>query len=225
MPVCSIIIPALNEAQTIENTLARLAPYRQAGCEIIVVDGGSIDATREIARSHADLCFQSARGRAVQMNAGAERATAPMLWFLHADTCPPDKALQIVDRLGQAGDGWGFFALRLSGDAIWCRVLEIFINKRSQLSATGTGDQGLFCHRSLFSRVGGFAALALMEDIELCARLKREVSPQVLQQWPLVTSSRRWESRGVVATVLLMWRIRCAFWLGVNHRTLARRYR
>lgn len=224
-PRCSIIIPALDEAKSLGETLAALDSYREAGCEVIVVDGGSSDETFKLAQSHADVSIRARRGRAAQMNAGAAQARSLLLWFMHADTLPAQSSREVVECLEKSCSGWGFFSLRLSGEQRWCRVIEFFINGRSRWQGVGTGDQGIFCRRALFEAIGGYADIELMEDIELCQQLKRRQAADFIDAYPLQTSSRRWQQRGVVTTVLLMWRLRFAFWIGVNHRKLAEAYR
>lgn len=162
------------------------------------------------------------------MNAGAAAANAQLLWFLHADTRPLISAAADIESMLRdmqgALNGWGFFALRLRGPERWCRVLEFFISQRSALSGIGTGDQGIFLRKKIFSKAGGFAEVKLMEDVEFCTRLKSFGRPSVFSRWHLETSSRRWREFGVLKTIWLMWKLRLAFFLGVNHRHLAKFY-
>lgn len=220
----SVVIPALNEAGEIDLTLAALAQLRAAGGEVIVADGGSTDATREIARSLCDQLVQAPRGRARQMNAGAARARGELLWFLHADSPPSPAVLDQLANAADAGAPWGRFDVRLSGPGLLLRATEWLMNRRSHLTGICTGDQGIFVRREVFEKLGGFAEIALMEDIELSRRLRRRAWPQHLHG-PLLTSSRRWEQNGVVRTILTMWRLRLAFFLGADPEKLARQYR
>lgn len=221
----SVIIPALDEADAIAATLERLQPLRTRGHEVIVVDGGSLDRTVERARSMADKVIGHAPGRARQMAAGAREAGGEVLWFLHADTVAPvDADTVILQALSKGARQWGRFDVRLSGQAMAFRVIERMMNGRSRLTGIATGDQGLFMRRETYERVGGFAGLPLMEDIDLCRRLKQVVGRPVCPAGHLVTSSRRWESRGILRTVLLMWRLRLGFALGEDATRLARRY-
>lgn len=224
-PRVSIILPALNEADALPATLRALAPGRAGGAEVIVVDGGSADETRALAEAGADRVLAGPRGRARQLNAGAGMATGEVLWFLHADTLAPADALdQIASGLAR-GRRWGRFDLRLSGRRRWSlRVVEQGINLRSRLQGLGTGDQGLFVERSLFEALGGFPDQPLMEDLELALRLRRRAGRPACPRGPLVTSSRRWETHGVLRTVFLMWRLRAAYALGADPRHLHRRY-
>jgi rSAM/selenodomain-associated transferase 2 len=219
----SIIIPALNEAEHIGDTLEALQPLRERGCEVIVVDGGSSDATVTIAEPLADRLLHSALGRAVQMAAGADVAGSPLLWFLHADTLVPfdaDKAIREALR----HHGWGRFNVTLSGGHPLFRLIEKLINLRSCLSGIATGDQGIFVRREPFDAVGGMPRLPLMEDVELSRRLKRFGRPACLRRC-LQTSSRRWEERGILRTVFLMWWLRAAYALGIPAGRLAGWYR
>ena len=223
----SVIVPTLNEADSIAGTLAPLQAWRRrarGASEILVVDGGSDDGTPRLAGRWADRVLVGARGRAAQMNRGARAAEGRWLLFLHADTALSASA---VDALARLPDGaqWGFFAVRLSGDHPLLRVVEFGMNWRSWLSGIATGDQALYVRRSAFQRVGGFADIELMEDIALCAALKRRCGRPHRIADPVVTSSRRWERFGIVRTVLLMWRLRLAWALGADPSRLARRYR
>lgn len=224
MTPLSIIIPTLNEAAAIGATLAALQPLRAAGYELIVVDGGSTDGTAQRAAAHVDALLQAPRGRARQMNAGARAAHGAVLWFLHADSLPPARAgALIVDGLARSGRDWGRFDVRLSGNHPLLRVVEWFMNLRSRITGIATGDQGVFVRREVFERLGGFPDIELMEDIALSRALKR-LGPPLCFDTPLFTSSRRWERRGIVRTILLMWSLRLAYALGVSPARLQRWY-
>jgi rSAM/selenodomain-associated transferase 2 len=221
----SIIIPALNEAAGIGHTLAPLQALRARGHEVVVVDGGSRDGTPELARPLADRVVASERGRARQQNAGAAVAAGGVLLFLHADTRLPEGADALVlDGLRTAGRGWGRFDMRLSGTHPMLRVVERMIGARSRLSGIATGDQAIFVRRDWFARAGGFAPIPLMEDVALSRTLRGMGRPLCLRA-RVVTSSRRWEERGVWRTIGLMWRLRLEFALGADPARLAERYR
>ncbi len=225
MQQISVIIPTLNEAGVIDTTLARLQPLRQRGHEVILVDGGSLDATLELARPQVDRIVTCKAGRARQMNAGASRANGKILWFVHADTIIPEQAEQAIQQaVGNQGLFWGRFDVRLSGRDIRFRLIERLMNWRSRLSGIATGDQGIFISRELFEQLNGYADLPLMEDIELSRRLKHHARPCCLYE-KIVTSSRRWEQRGIWRTVFLMWRLRLLYALGSDTHKLARLYR
>ena len=220
----SIIVPCLNEAEGIADALFALAPLRARGAEVIVVDGGSRDGTVERAAAHADCVISAPRGRASQMNAGAARARGEILLFLHADTLLPESAdALIVEGLQRLRRGWGRFDVAISGSHPLLRVVAWLMNARSRLTGIATGDQAIFATRSLFTAAGGYPDIALMEDIALCKRLKRFGPPLCLKH-RLTASGRRWEKHGVVRTILLMWRLRLAYWLGADPRKLAVRY-
>lgn len=221
----SIIIPALDEAAGIEGTLRPLQPLRARGHSIVVVDGGSADATVRIARPLADAVIASEPGRARQQNAGATVAAGDVLLFLHADTrLPPDADRLILDGLRTTGRGWGRFDVRLSGRHPALRVVERMMNVRSRATGIATGDQAIFVRRDWFTQVKGFPEIPLMEDVALCKELRRLGPPLCLRE-PVVTSSRRWEERGIARTIVLMWRLRAAYALGADPARLAERYR
>ncbi len=217
----SIVIPVLNEAPGIEAALAALAPYRAGSVEVIVVDGGSKDGTTELARPYADRVLAAARGRATQMNAGAAAATGDILLFLHADTRLPDRADRLVrDGLARSGRAWGRFDGRFDSGL---GFIAFMMNWRSRLTGIATGDQAMFVKRALFERVGGFPLIALMEDVALSAKLKRISRPLALHA-RITTSARRWRQHGVMRTILLMWKLRLAFFFGADPTELARAY-
>ena len=221
----SIIIPALNEAGAIQATLERLQPLRSRGHEVILVDGGSMDKTIDIARPLVDRIVTGEAGRARQMNAGAAQARGDVFWFLHADTLIPELADQIIDHaIDGRKQAWGRFDVRLSGRDVRLRLIEFMMNRRSRLTGIATGDQGIFVTRALFEKIDGFAEQPLMEDIEISRRLKRHARPLCLKQ-KLITSSRRWETRGIWRTVFLMWRLRLRYALGGDPRKLEKLYR
>jgi rSAM/selenodomain-associated transferase 2 len=224
MPKLSIIIPTLNEASGIVDALARLQPLRSLGHEVILVDGGSRDLTTSRAAPLVDRLLTAARGRALQMNAGAASATGDVLVFLHADTSLPSGVDGFIEQaLTSSVREWGRFDVAIGGRHPLLRVVAWFMNLRSRRSGIATGDQAIFVRRATFARVGGFPELALMEDIALCDLLKRESDPVCLRA-RVVTSGRRWGSRGVVRTIALMWRLRLAFWLGASPERLSRSY-
>lgn len=223
-PALSIIVPVLNEAATLPELLAQLRAFGDRGCEVIVVDGGSADGSATLVRQAGFACLASARGRAAQMNTGAGEARGDVLLFLHADTVLPHRAEQLVlAGLRHSGRGWGRFDLRIEGRSRMLPVVAWAINRRSRWTGIATGDQALFVRRPLFEAVGRFPRQPLMEDIELCKRLRRHGRPVCIDA-PVTTSGRRWDSRGAWPTILLMWRLRLAYWLGVPAERLARDY-
>jgi rSAM/selenodomain-associated transferase 2 len=220
----SIVIPALNEAPFIRQTLLALQSLRQSGHEVIVVDGTSHDGTETIAQAFSDHVIRSHRGRARQLNSGARIANGEILLFLHADTTlPPFADRLIIDGMKNTNRHWGRFNVRLSGKQPLLRIVESLMNWRSRLTGIATGDQGIFVLRDLFKRIGGFPEIDLMEDIALSKLLKKNCRPLCLSQ-RVITSSRRWERNGVVRTILLMWHLRLVYALGANPRRLAQLY-
>jgi len=203
--------------------LRPLQELRADGHQLILVDGGSGDGTRELAAPLVDLLLDSPPGRARQMNAGAEAAAGDILWFLHLDSrLPPGAARQVIKACDESD--WGRFDIRLSGRHILFRLIERLMNLRSCLTGIATGDQGIFVQRELFGTVGGFPDIPLMEDIALSRLLKRHCRPVCLRP-VLTTSSRRWEHHGILRTVLLMWYLRLAYFFGASPDYLARLYR
>jgi rSAM/selenodomain-associated transferase 2 len=215
----SIVLPVLDEAAGIVRTLESLAPLRVRGHEVIVADGGSVDGSRELATPLADRVIASPRGRARQMNAGAAAAAGETLLFLHADTILPEGADRLVAAALRARV-WGRFDVRIDGRSPLLPVVAFFMNARSRLTGIATGDQAIFVRRAAFS---GFPEIALMEDVAFCGSMKRLSPPACLRE-TVTTSGRRWERGGVVRTVLLMWRLRLAYFLGASPDELARRY-
>jgi rSAM/selenodomain-associated transferase 2 len=210
----SVVVPVLNEAGGIRAALDALAPLRARGHEVIVVDGGSSDRTADLAAGLCDRVLSAPRGRAAQMNAGARVANGDMLLFLHADTRLP------ADFMIPDSSVWGRFDVRIDGRHPLLKVVACAMSLRSRLTGVATGDQAIFVRRDAFP---GFPEIALMEDIALCKVLKRRARPTCLRQ-KVVTSGRRWESRGVLRTILLMWRLRLLYALGASPGALARKY-
>lgn len=221
----SIVIPTLNEAETISHTLQGLQSWRARGHELILVDGGSTDDTVILAAPLVDRLLHSTAGRALQMNTGAKVASGELLLFLHADThLPADAECHIVEGLRRQHAAWGRFDLHLSGTHPLLRVIEYLINLRSRWSGIATGDQAMFVLRPLFEQVQGFLPIPLMEDVALSKTLKAHSRPVCLKSH-VISSSRRWERHGIVRTVLLMWRLRLGYALGADPARLATQYR
>jgi len=223
-PVLAIVMPVLDEAERIAGALAALAPLRAQAVELIVVDGGSRDDTVAQCAGHVDRLLVSPRGRARQMNEGARAATAPALLFLHADTVlPPQAVEQAVAAL--ASHAWGRFDVTIDGRSRWLPIVAMLMNWRSRISGIATGDQAIFVRREAFEAVGGFPDQPLMEDVEISRRLRRDVGAPACLHLRVVTSGRRWDQRGALRTIMLMWRLRLLYRLGVSAARLATRYR
>jgi rSAM/selenodomain-associated transferase 2 len=223
-PSLSVVLPVLNEAAGIRDALAALQPWRSAGVEIVVADGGSSDGTAQLARDLCERVVSSPRGRAAQMNAGAAATRGTALLFLHADTRPPADTPALIGAALRDGAGWGRFDVRIDGRPALLPVIAAMMNVRSRLSGIATGDQAIFCSRALFERLGGFADIALMEDIDFSRRARRLQRPACLRA-RVLTSGRRWEKHGLLRTVLLMWRLRLRYFFGADPQVLARVYR
>jgi len=221
----SVVVPALEEAAGIAATLAALQPLRALGHEVVVVDGGSRDATRAIARPLADRVLDARPGRSAQMNAGARAAAGDTFLFLHADSLLPAGAADAIERALAGGARWGRFDVTIAGRPRVLRVVAAMMNLRSRLTGIATGDMGIFVERALFDAAGGFAEIPLMEDIALSKKLKRLGGRPACLRERITTSGRRWEARGPWRTIVTMWRLRLAYALGADPVRLAREYR
>jgi rSAM/selenodomain-associated transferase 2 len=220
----SIVIPTLDEAAGIVALLEPLQALRARGVEIVLADGGSRDGTAATATPLVDRVIAARRGRASQMNAGAAVAAGGVLLFLHADCTLPEYAdHSILNGLAVSRRRWGRFDVALSGAAIMLRIVERAMNLRSRLTGICTGDQALFVERTLFEASGGFPDIGLMEDVAISRKLRKSGPPLCLSV-TLVTSSRRWEKNGIWRTIVLMWRLRLAYFLGFEPRRLADLY-
>lgn len=221
----SIIVPMLNESSQLPDLLEHLLEYKKAGCELILVDGGSTDQSAEQAEALGFTVLRSEKGRAIQMNIGAKDASSDILLFLHADTRLPENAGQIIARVFEDENAqWGRFDIKITGQALMLKVVAWFINQRSRLSSIVTGDQAIFIRRNLFETIGGFPVQALMEDIEFSKRLQDISKPLALPE-KVITSGRRWEQQGIWRTIFLMWSLRFAYWRGASAEELASKYR
>jgi rSAM/selenodomain-associated transferase 2 len=220
----SIIVPVLNEADALPGLIEHLLPLRHRGAELLLVDGASVDATVSLAERAGLPVVRAGRGRARQMNAGAARACGDLLLFLHADTRLPEQALQLLGACLAGARCWGRFDVRISGRPAMLKLVAALMNLRSRWTGVATGDQAMFMTRHAFEAVGGFPDQPLMEDVEMSKRLRRLSRPVCIPA-RATTSGRRWESRGVWRTILLMWRLRWAYWRGVPAGQLAKAYR
>lgn len=225
MKKLSIILPVRNESGLIVSQLQRLQAYRERGHELIVVDGGSSDDTLAKVSNFADTVDSSPVGRARQMNHGASLATGEVLLFLHVDTTLPERADQLINlALSEHTSAWGWFNIRLSNNRFGYRLIGNMMNIRSRLTSVCTGDQAIFVQRELFESMNGFPVIALMEDIAICKLLRSKggepAHPKVLAE----TSSRRWEEKGLLSTVLLMWKLRFLYFIGISPARLVTMY-
>lgn len=216
----SIIIPVYNEADIIVERLQALQTLRQQGVELIVVDGGSSDDTCRLARDHACQLVSSRPGRAWQMNSGAAVARGERLIFLHLDTQLPQA---FIHELSAVSQPWGFCCVGFDSRSAAMQSIAFMMNWRTRLTCVATGDQALFINKTLFDALGGYADIPLMEDVELCKRLRLESRPGIIKA-PVITAARRWQKKGIFKTVLQMWYLRGLFFLGICPWVLAETY-
>ncbi len=214
----SVVAPTLNEAEHIVRTLRCV---RESGeCELIVVDGGSSDGTLDLVRPVADILLSALHGRARQMNAGAQQASGEVLLFLHADTVLPQNFLRVLQQvLHDPRVVGGRFDIQLDALGWPFRMIETLMNYRSRWTRIATGDQAIFVRREIFMAMGGFPELELMEDIAFSRKLKRAGKIACVRE-RVITSARRWQRDGVLRTIVLMWMLRLAYFLGVPPRQL-----
>jgi len=224
MKSLSIIVPALNEAETIQATLGALQRLRERGAEVVVVDGGSSDGTAALCNGLADRVIGGPRGRARQMNTGAAESRGEVLLFLHADTVLPRHGAKAAVQVIADGAVWGRFDVVIEGRSIWFPLIGRLMNLRSRWTGIATGDQAIFVERETFESIGGYPDQPLMEDVALSKALRAIAPPACLHQ-KVRTSGRRWQTYGVLRTVLLMWRLRWMYWRGVPAEEIARAWR
>ena len=222
-PQVSIVVPVLNEADSIRSALARLSVLREAGAEVVIVDGGSTDDTLANVRDLCDQLISAPRGRGSQMNAGANRASGVVLIYLHADTILPLGALNAVKQSIDRGAVWGRFDVAIDGASRWFPLISFMMNFRSRWTGIATGDQAIFVARQAFLESGGFPDIPLMEDVSFCSSMRSRSRPACLSD-KVITSGRRWEKNGVLRTILMMWWLRLRFFLGASPDKLALEY-
>lgn len=224
----SVIVPVFNEPPEVLEKLGRVAELDYLA-EIVISDASNDPETLsslqmlQSVNSLVHIVQSPIPGRATQMNAGANAARHDVFWFLHADTKVPDSAPhKILQELHHAR-GWGRFDIRFDNPNRIMRMVSFFMNLRSATTGICTGDQAIFMHRQLFDAVGGFPKIPLMEDVEISRKLKRYSRP-VRIKTPVVTSARRWEQKGYLYTIVLMWKLRFLNWVGVSPAKLAAMY-
>ncbi len=222
----SIIVPVYNEHAYLREHGDKLADWQCEGVELIFVDGGSQDNTVAYLRAQGHRVLHSDAGRAKQMNVGACHSKGDVLWFLHIDTTLPGTVANLLPQINDCfmQSRWGFFRIRLDASGVIFSLIAAGINFRSKVFRVGTGDQGLFFSRQIFERWGGFPDIPLMEDIALSRYAKKYAKPRILPV-SLITSARRWQTRGVVKTILFMWWLQLAYKCGVSPVRLHKWYR
>ena len=221
--IVSIIIPVLNEATIIRQTLAELKQYR--GVEIIVVDGGSQDNTVASANQGAKVITVAGKGRAGQMNAGASLAQSNILLFLHADTRLPPNFIELISKtLQQPKIIAGAFELAINASGRSLRLIEMLVKVRSRLLSLPYGDQAIFIDKQAFIESGGFADLPIMEDFEFIKRVKNKGRIAIIST-AVTTSGRRWQKLGVWQTTIINQLIIAGYYLGISPAKLGKFYR
>ncbi|MCI0453944.1 MAG: TIGR04283 family arsenosugar biosynthesis glycosyltransferase [Candidatus Dadabacteria bacterium] len=221
----SIVIPTYNESGTIKTTLDKLYEIVSPDDEVIVVDGFSEDNTKEIVSSFPNVKLHiSKRGRAKQMNLGAEMAKNEYILFLHADTLISANCLTLMkSQIISNGIRWGWFPIKLNSPKFIFRILETGSNIRTRFTGSPLGDQGIFIRIDLFNKVGGYPEIPIMEDIEFITKIKA-ISKGVEIKSPVKTSVRRFEKSGIIKTFVTMWVLRILYYLGTSPKTLASYY-
>lgn len=223
----SIIIPAFEEADRIQETLDRLGPMAGIeNAEVVVVDGHPEKTTlRAIAGGFArGIC--GPRGRGAQMHAGVLACSGSILLFLHADTrLPPDGLLRLKVVLQDPGIDGGAFDLGIDAPGVAYRLIEKGASFRSRLTRVPYGDQALFLRRNAYFQIGGFRPIPLMEDVDLMRRLKRAGKKIRFVRQPVWTSARRWQREGILFCTLRNYALIILYYLGVSPDRLCRYYR
>jgi rSAM/selenodomain-associated transferase 2 len=223
MSSISIIIPVLNEATCLNSLLVQLEDWRNDEDEVIFVDGGSEDASRNLILASGFSVIKCEPGRAKQLNQGAMSAKGDILWFLHVDSDISEISRESFLSQAHNESSWGFFKIKISDKAVIFRVIAFCMNCRARCTRVATGDQGIFVSKSLFIKVGAYPDIKLMEDIELSCSLRHRSAPIILRG-PINTSARRWRKNGVIQTILLMWVLRMGWFLGCSDRTIRKLY-
>lgn len=227
----SIVVPVLDEVRALPETIARLCALDPRPADVVFVDGGSTDGSRELLTRETDGSWMRAseapRGRGAQMNAGARRAGGDVLLFAHADTWLPG---DVVTRIGHALDddrvAGGAFTIAFApagGSPVSMPLIAAGINARARMTRSATGDQAIFVRRDIFEALDGFRNWPLFEDVDLVTRMKRR-GRFVILAGPVVVSDRRYAQRGPWRTTLLMWLLRVRYWCGESPDSLKRAF-
>lgn len=223
-PILSIIVPVLNEARTIAGVLNTLRPFRQRGAEIIVVDGGSDDDTAQLAQPLADRVVKAPRGRAAQMNEGAKVASGFIFLFLPTETrLPPDADTQMMVGRNRDTSVWGRFDMHLTGRHPLLPIVARILNWRSRMSGIASSEQAIFVQRETFFRLGGFADIPVMDDVEMSKRLKA-ISPPICVTSRVTVPGKRFDREGFWTTLRMMWLMRFRYRTGMKPAEILKRY-
>ena len=221
VPSVSVIIPVLNEGKVLPIALKSL--HGLSVDEVFFVDGGSTDETRQLIEQAGYPCLESEPGRAKQMNRGAKEAISDILLFLHVDTIITSSNISNIKKTYNNGYCAGRFDISFGDCDVSYKFLSAFINLRSRLSKISTGDQAIFINRTTFLAIGGYPDIPLMEDVAISKRLRKHCKLAALKD-KVVTSNRRWRQNGFIRTILLMWKLRFLYWLGVTPEKLKLKY-
>ena len=221
MEIISIIIPTLNEEKHLPATLTGLADRKDI--ELIVVDGGSEDRTRETAVDLGARVILSSRGRGHQLNRGTEASKGELLLFLHGDTILPQNFSDAVRETMQNGYAAGAFSLNIDSSAKRLALVATCANLRSRLCRMPYGDQGIFTSRENFDRIGGFREVPIMEDFIFMRSIRKLGKIHILKE-AVSTSPRRWDNMGIIRTTCINQIIVAGYWCGVPLPTLAEIY-
>jgi rSAM/selenodomain-associated transferase 2 len=222
----AIVVPVFNESLVLPRLIGGLTTLKESAnsnFELVFADGGSTDNTTTLIQDAGLRVISSPKGRAWQMNAGAAQTNGDVLLFLHADTLLPVNALAAITSSLVGNICWGRFDVRIAGKPWMLGIVARMMNWRSRLTGIATGDQAMFMTRVAYQAIGGFPEQALMEDIEASRRLRQLSRPACIAT-QVITSGRRWETRGVWTTIFLMWRLRWAYWRGKKPAQLADLY-
>ena len=221
-PTISVIVVALNEAAILSTTLQSI--HRDKSIELILVDGGSSDATIHIAKKHGAKVISAPKGRGIQLNQGAGASTGDILLFLHADTIVcPDFANLIRNTIADERCAAGAFSLQIDNPHFSFTIISYLANMRSRLFSMPYGDQGIFISRALFSKSGGFPEVPIMEDFIFVKNAQKFGKIVILPEKAL-TSPRRWHNIGIIRTTIINQIIVFGYKCGVKLTTLAMWY-
>ena len=219
----SVVVPALNEAAWLPETLSRVRACPEV-VQVVVVDGGSSDHTPEVAEQLGCTALHGAPGRGGQLRLGAALANGDVVLLLHADTwVPPNAGRAALDCLQRPGVVAGGF-WKAFRDSPWLmRGSRLRCGLRLWLGGRIMGDQAMFIRRDVLEAIGGVPDVPLMEEFELCRRLRR-VGRLALANATVTTSPRRFLQRGIIRTYLRMWHVTLRYWLGTPPEELRRIY-
>ena len=224
MKKISIIIPALNEEKILMKQQDKLTNLLHEGHEVILVDGGSKDKTVSIADNLGITTIVTKPSRGYQLKIGSHLSSKDILLFLHIDTSLSDDGVNSVqEAMSDPRNYWGRFNIKFDNKKMIYRMIAFFMNKRSCLTGSVTGDHAMFIRKDAYMKCGGFSDIPIMEDIEICKRL-RKISAPVCLKVEVITSCRKWEHDGILLTILKMWSLRLFYFLGINPNKLAKLY-